>query len=53
MGLLQGFAVTLRQVGKGTVTEHFPKEKRPDRRPASRSPRPQSLRGRHGEVHRL
>jgi NADH-quinone oxidoreductase subunit I len=29
MGLLQGFAVTLRQVGKGTVTEHFPKEKRP------------------------
>lgn len=29
MGWLSGFGVTLRQIGRPKVTEHFPKEKRP------------------------
>ena len=29
MGWLSGFGVTLRQIGRPKLTEHFPKEKRP------------------------
>ena len=29
MGWLSGFGVTLRQIGRPKVTEHFPQEKRP------------------------
>ncbi|MET0275540.1 MAG: NADH-quinone oxidoreductase subunit NuoI, partial [Acidimicrobiia bacterium] len=38
MGWLSGFAVTLRQIGRGNVTEHYPKEKRP---------KPMRFHGRH------
>ncbi len=38
MGWLSGFGVTLRQIGRPKVTEHFPKEKRP---------KPERFHGRH------
>ena len=38
MGWLSGFGVTLRQIGRRKVTEHFPKEKRP---------KPERFHGRH------
>ena len=38
MGRFSGFGVTLRQIGRGKVTEHFPKEKRP---------KPERFHGRH------
>ena len=69
MGYLQGFLVTLRQIhlfgGKRVTTQYSGGlEKGPDgngtrgpedpqARAAARPPRPQPLRGRHGEVHRL
>ena len=60
MGYLDGFPVTLRQIGrrKRSRREYSGGQVRPRRedaeaRAAARPPRPQPLRGRHGEVHRL
>ena len=54
MGYLDGFLVTVRQIGrKQRVTTQYPQEKRPKRAATPRPSRPQPLRGRHGEVHRL
>ena len=55
MGYLEGFRVTFKQIGqdgRASPTE-YPKEKRAEARAPPRPPRPQPLRGRHGEVHRL
>ena len=53
MGYLDGFRVTFKKLFEQRVTTEYPKEKRPKPIPPARPPRPQPLRGRHGEVHRL
>ncbi len=53
MGRLSGFHVTLRQMCKPRLTTQYPQGQAREARTPARPPRPQSLRGRHGEVHRL
>ena len=53
MGWLSGFGVTLRQIGRPKVTEQLPEGEATEAGALPRPPRPQPLRGRHGEVHRL
>ena len=53
MGRLSGFNVTLRQMFKPALPTQYPKVKRRQARAPARPPRSQSLRRRHGEVHRL
>ena len=53
MGRFSGFGVTLKQVFKKPVTTQLPEGEAPEARALPRSARPEPLRRRHGEVHRL
>ena len=50
---LSGFRVTIAPDRQAAVTEHYPEGEAPEADALPRSARPQPLRGRHGEVHRL
>ena len=53
MGRLSGFNVTLRQMFKPRAHDAVPEGQEREARAPARPPRPQSLRGRDGEVHRV
>ena len=53
MGYLDGFGVTLKQMFERPGHQRVPRREAAEARPLPRPPRPQPLRGRHGEVHRL
>ena len=53
MGYLDGFKVTFKQILAASVTTQVPAREAAQARALPRPPRPQPLRGRHGEVHRV
>ena len=53
MGYLDGFGVTFKKMFEDRVDRAVPRGEGPEAGPPPRPPRPQPVRGRHGEVHRL
>ena len=53
LSFLGGFKLTFQHLTRPRVTTPYPDEKKPKQPAPARPPRPQPLRGRHGEVHRL
>ena len=53
MGWLSGFGVTLRQIGRAEGHRALPRGEATEAGALPRPSRPQPLRGRHGEVHRV